>query len=52
MLSNNKVTEVMLLAGVIAEGEGAMTDGSGTGLFPQFGCVRSELPGHVKGAVL
>jgi hypothetical protein len=42
----------MLLAGVIADGDGAAADGSGTGLFSQLGCVRITLPGHVKGAVL
>jgi hypothetical protein len=42
----------MLLAGVTADGDGAAADGSGTGLFSQLGCVRMELPGHVKGAVL
>lgn len=52
MLSCSSVTVVTLLAGLMAKGVGAAAEGSGTGLLSQLGCVRIELPGHVKGAVL
>jgi hypothetical protein len=53
IFSSRSVTEVMLLAGLMAEGAGAATEvRSGTGLLAQSGWVRWELPGHTNGAVL
>jgi hypothetical protein len=53
IFSSRRVTEVTLLAGLMADGAGAAPEvRSGTGLLAQSGCVRWALPGHTNGAVL
>jgi len=52
MESCRNVTVVTLLAGLTAAEGAAELPGMGTGLFSQLGCVRTEVPGHTKGAVL
>lgn len=53
IFSSRSVTEVTLLAGLMADGVGAAAEVmSGTGLLAQSGWVRWELPGHTNGAEL
>jgi len=52
MESCRNVTVVTLLAGLTAAEGAAELPGMGTGLFSQLGCVRTEVPGHTKGAVV